>query len=81
MQLFVSSEFYIKNVFFCFFFFHNSIWLILSFIFFFFHFDKNLINRFNTIDLFNKWVVLGLRNFDSFNKLVELVLTHIIGYS
>ena len=29
-------------------------------------------------DPFNKWVVLGLRNLDPFNKHVGLVLTHII---
>ena len=33
------------------------------------------------IDLFNKWVVLGLRNLDSFNKHIGLVLTYIVEYS
>ena len=32
-------------------------------------------------DLFNKWVVLGLRNPDTFNKHVGLGLTHIVEYS
>ena len=35
----------------------------------------------NTTDLFNKWVVLRLRNLDPFNKHVGLELTHIIEYS
>ena len=34
-----------------------------------------------TIDQFNKWVVLRLRNLDPFNKHVGLVLTYIIEYS
>ena len=34
----------------------------------------------DTIDLFNKYVVLGLRNFDLFNKHIGLVLTYIVGY-
>ena len=29
---------------------------------------------------FNKWVMLGLRNLNSFNEHVGLVLTHIAGY-
>jgi len=33
------------------------------------------------IDPFNKWVMLGLKNFDPFNKHVRLVLTHIVEYS
>ena len=33
----------------------------------------------NTIDPFNKWIVLRLRNLDPFNKHVELVLIHIVG--
>ena len=33
------------------------------------------------IDPFNKWVVLGLRNLDPFNKHVGLVSTYIVGYS
>ena len=35
----------------------------------------------NTIDLFNKHVVLWLRNLNPFNKCVGLVLTHIVEYS
>ena len=34
----------------------------------------------DTINPFNKWVVLGLRNLDPFNKHVRLVLTRIVGY-
>ena len=40
-------------------------------------FDKQV----NMTDLFNKWVVLGLRNPDPFNKHVRLVLTQIVRYS
>ena len=29
---------------------------------------------------FNKWNVLGLKNFDPCNKLVGIVLTHIVRY-
>lgn len=29
---------------------------------------------------FNKWVVLGLKNLDSFKKHVGLILTHIVGF-
>ena len=35
----------------------------------------------DTTDPFNKWVVLGLRNLDSFNKHVGLRLTHIVKHS
>ena len=34
----------------------------------------------DTIDPFNKWVILGLRNLDPFNKHAGLVLTHIVRY-
>jgi len=47
------------------------------FLFLFFYFDKQV----NTIDLFNKWVVLGLRNIDLFNKYVGSVLSRIVGFS
>ena len=39
------------------------------------------VTQVDTIDLFDKWVVLGLRNFDTFNKHVGLVLTHLVRYS
>ena len=35
----------------------------------------------DTIDLFNKWVVLRLKNLDLINKHVRLVLTYIVEYS
>jgi len=35
----------------------------------------------DTIDPFNKWVVLRLKNLDLFNKHVGLVLTYIVEYS
>ena len=35
----------------------------------------------DTTDLYNKWVMLGLRNLDLFNKHVGLTLTYIIEYS
>ena len=31
-------------------------------------------------NLFNKWVMLGLRNLDPFNKHVGLVLIYIVEY-
>ena len=65
MQLLVSSEFYIKNIF-CFFVFFIMI-----------KYDKQV----DITDPINKWVVLGLRNLDPFNKHVMLVLTYIVGYS
>ena len=37
-------------------------------------FDKKV----DTIDSFNKWVVLDLRNLDPFNKHIELGLTHMV---
>ena len=37
-------------------------------------FDKKV----DTIDSFNKWVVLDLRNLDHFNKHIELGLTHMV---
>ena len=68
MQLLVSFEFYIKNIYL----------LVFFYIYFFIliKFEKQI----DMIDLFNKWVVLGLKNLDSFNKHVRLVLTHIVGY-
>ena len=36
---------------------------------------------FKNINSFNKWVVLGLRNLDPFNKHVGLILTYIVEYS
>ena len=70
MQLLVSSKFYIKKEFICLFFQKKKkIILIKS-------------NKWvNTTNPFNKWVMLGLRNLDPFNKHVELVLTYIIEYS
>ena len=67
-MLFVSYEFYIKNIY------------LFIFAFFFLilvKFDKQV----DTTDPFNKWVMLGLINLDLFNKYIELVLTHIIEYS
>ena len=51
---------------------------IYIYIFFFFLIKSE--KQINTIVLFNKWVVLGLKNLNSFNKHVGLVLTHIVGY-
>ena len=65
MHLLVRSEFYIKNIYL--FFFHNFI----------FHFNKKV----DTINPFNKWVMLGLINLNPFNKHVGLVLTYIVEYS
>ena len=65
MQLLVNFEFYIKKIFICFF-----------FQFFLIKFDKHV----NMTDLFNKWVMLGLRNLDPFNKYVGLVLTRIVEF-
>ena len=56
----------------------NFIFIIEKFItkiFFFIKSDKQV----NTIDPFNKWVVLRLMNLDLFNKHVGLVLIHIVG--
>ena len=39
------------------------------------------VTQVDTIDLFDKWVVLELRNLDPFNKHVGLMLTYIIEYS
>ena len=67
MQLLLNFEFYIKNIY-------------VFFIIFFFiliKYDKQ-VDMTNPI---NKWVMLGLRNLDSFNKHVGLVLTYIFGYS
>ena len=61
---------FILKIFICLF-FHKFFFLILI------KSDKQV----NTIDAFNKWVVLGLRNFDPFNKHVGLVLTYIVEYS
>ena len=63
MQLLVSSEFYIKNIY--------------LFFFILIKYDKQV----DITDPFNKWVVLGLRNLDPFNKQVGLVLTYIVKYS
>ena len=51
--------------------------IIIIIIFVLIKFDKQV----DTIDSFNKWVVLGLKNPDSSNKHVELGLTHIVEYS
>ena len=52
-------------------FFHNFFFFILI------KSDKQA----DMIESFNKWVVLGLRNLDLFNKHVGLVLTYIVEYS
>ena len=61
---------FILKIFMCLF-FHN---------FFFFILIKSN-KQVDTIDPFNKWVMLGLRNLELFNKHVGLVLTYIVGYS
>ena len=66
-MLFVSYEFYIKNIY------------LFIFAFFFLilvKFDKQV----DTTDPFNKWVMLGLINLDLFNKYDKLVLTYIVEY-
>ena len=65
MQLLVNSKFYIKFFFFI--------------IFFFILIKSN--KQIDTTDPFNKWVELGLRNLDPFNKHVGLVLTYVVKYS
>ena len=45
-------------------------------IFFFFLIKSD--KQIDTIDLFNRWFVLGLRNLDLFNKHVKLMLTYIV---
>ena len=74
MQLLVSSEFYIKNIY-LFWFFIIHINLVNTIFFFFFILIKSN-KQVNTTDPFNKWVMLGLKNPDPFNKHVGLVLTH-----
>ena len=39
------------------------------------------VTQVDTIDLFDKWVVLELRNLDPFNKHVGLILIHLVRYS
>ena len=73
MQLLISFEFYIKNI--CLLVFSY----IYIYIYFFILIKSN--KHANTTYPFNKWIVLGLRNLDLFNKHVRLVLTHIVGYS
>ena len=68
IQFLVSCEFYIKNIY------------LFVFSNFFFHFDKIwLIGRHDYP--VNKWVMLGLKNFDPSNKHVGLVLTYVVEYS
>ena len=77
IQLLVSFEFY-NNFLFWFFIIHiNLINTKISFFFLLIKSDKQI----NTINPFNKWVVLGLRNPNPFNKHVELGLTHTVEYS
>ena len=69
IQLLVNSKFYIKNIFvFCFF---------IYFFFILIKYNKQV----DTTDSFNKWVKLGLKNLNPFNKLVGLVLTYVVEYS
>ena len=65
MQLLVSFEFYIKNIYLLVFFNKYIYFFILI------KSDKQV----DTTDLFNKWVVLGLMNLAPFNNHVWLVLT------
>ena len=62
---------FILKIFICLF-FHN---------FFFFFILIKSDKQDDTTNLFNKWIVLGLRNLDPFNKHIGLVLTYIVGYS
>ena len=64
----VSSKFYIKNIY---------LFFIYIYIYFLIKYDKQV----HMTNSFNKWIILGLRNFEPFNKLVGLVLTHIVKYS
>ena len=59
MQLLISFEFYIKNIY------------LFVIIFFFILIKSN--KQINTTNLFNKRVVLGLRNIDPYNKNIGLV--------
>ena len=63
-------QFFILKIFICLF-FHNFFFFILI------KYNKQV----DTTDPFNKWIVLGLRNLDPFNKHVGLVLTYIVEYS
>ena len=69
MQLLVNSKFYTKNIYIFFFFI----------IFVFFILIKSN-KQVDTTDPFNKWIRLGLRNLDPFNKHVGLVLTYAVEY-
>jgi len=82
MQLLVNHEFHIKNIYlFGFFIIHtNSVNTKIIIIFFWVILIKSN-KQVDTTDSFNKWVVLGLRNLDSFNKHVGLKLTYIVEYS
>ena len=68
IQLLVSFEFYIKNIY------------LFVFTFFFFILIKSN-KQVDMIDLFNKQVMLGLRNLDPFSKHVGLILIYIVEYS
>ena len=60
---------FILKIFICFF-FHNFFVILIKY-------DKKV----DTINPFYKWVMLGLRNLNPFNKHVGLVLTYIVEYS
>ena len=57
-----------------------KIYIFCFFIIFFFILIKSN-KQVDTTNPFNKWVRLGLRNFDPFNKHVRLVLTYVVEYS
>ena len=77
MQLFVSSEFYFKKKNLFVWFFIVQINLVNNIFFVLIKSNKWV----NTTNLFNKNVVLGLRNLNPFNKCIGLVSTHIVEYS
>ena len=77
IQLLISSEFYTKNIYFFGFSSLNLVNTNYFFLFILINSDKQV----DTINPFNKWVMLGLSNLDPFNKHVGLVLTHIVKYS
>ena len=77
IQLLISFEFYIKNIYLFSFSEFISIWLILKLVFFYFFFMIKYNKQVDKTNPFNEWIVLGLRNPDPFNKYVGLGLTHI----
>ena len=77
MKLLVSYEFYIKKNYFLVF---NSSYQFGWYKDFFFLALIKSDKQVNTTNLFNKQIVLELRNLDLFNKNIDLVSIHIVKY-